>query len=172
VRSWLKNIFLTALMVIGATMATAAVAAMVTLLIASREATTPVDSNLLVYGGMFAVMLAAVVGLFFSFATLFVAGVTMPPAIGLMRWLKLPRPLFDIFGGGAAGLLCAAMAASTLESIARAKGGGLGDGGDDVRLVLDMSAMFVGAALGYVRHAVLAPKAEKPASTLEPQMAG
>lgn len=119
---------------------------------------------------MAAVMLAAVVGFFFSFASLFVAAVTLPPAIALMRQFKLPPPLFDIFGGGAAGLICAAMAAAMLDSIARAKGGGAP--GDEIRLVLDMCAMFAGAALGYVRHAVLAPKAQLAGEAYAPQMAG
>jgi hypothetical protein len=154
----LKNVFFTALMVIGATMATSAVAAIATLLIATRGATTPIDSNLIVYGGMAAVMMAAVFGFFFSFATLFVAGVTMPPSTWLMRRFNLPRPLFVVFGGAAAGLICAAMAMGALESIARSKGGGAP--GADMRLVLDICATVGGGLLGYLRHAVLVrPKA-------------
>jgi hypothetical protein len=165
----LKNVFFTALMVIGTTMATTVVAVIVVMVMATREAATAVDANLLLYGGFAAMIMAALLGFFFSFATLFVAALTMPPAAGLMRIFKLPRPLFDIFGGAAAALICAAMAAAVLESVARAKGGGLGAGGDDIRLVLDICAMFAGAVLGYLRHAVLVrPKHEEPAA---PQLA-
>jgi hypothetical protein len=161
--SSLKNILLTAVMVVGATMVTAGVTAVATMFMAF-EATPQADENIILFGGYFAVILAAVVGSFFSVVSLTVAAVTMPPAIGLMRAFKLPRPLFDIVGGAAAGLICAAAAAGMLESLARAKGGGMPDG--DMRLMLDICALFGGGALGYLRHRVLAPKGE--AAALQP----
>jgi hypothetical protein len=159
----LKNLFFTALMVIGATMATAAVLSVVVILMASQGAAAPVDPGMgasIISLGIIGAFLA---GFFFSFASLFVAALTMPPALGLMRWFKLPRPLFDIFGGGVAGLICAGMFAGLLNSIEQAKGGNLSG---DIHPALDICAMLGGAALGYLRYAVLV-RPKEPAPRVE-----
>ena len=148
----LRNLCFTALMVVGATMATAAVVSVVMILMASQGAATPVDPGMgasIISLGIIGALLA---GFCFSFASLFVAALTIPPAIVLMRWFKLPRPLFDMVGGGAAGLICAAAFMGVLESVEQAKGGSLSG---DIQPALDICAMLGGAALGYLRHAVL-----------------
>lgn len=104
---WLKNTLFTALMVIGATMTTAIALALLAMLGAAHGAETAIDLNTAAYGIVAAIMGAMLFGSFFSVVPLTVAAVTMPPAIGLIRAFKLPRPLFDIFGGAAAALLCA-----------------------------------------------------------------
>ena len=148
----LKNIFFTALMVIGATMATAAVVSVVLILMAAQGATAPIDPGMGASVLSLGIIGALLAGFFFSFASLFVATLTMAPALGLMRWFKLPRPLFDIFGGGVAGLICAAMFAGLLKSIEQAKGGNLSG---DIQPALDICGMLGGADLGYLRHVVL-----------------
>ena len=148
----LKNLFFTALMVIGATMATAVVVCVVMIAMAAQGATAPVDPGMGASVLSFGIIGALLLGFFFSFASLFVAALTMPPALGLMRWFKLPRPLFDALGGGVAGLICAAMFAGLLKSIEQAKGGNLSG---DIQPALDICGMLGGAALGYLRHTVL-----------------
>jgi hypothetical protein len=156
----LKNLFFTALMVIGATMATAVVICVVMILMASQGATAPIDPGMGASVLSLGIIGALLLGFFFSFASLFVAALTMPPAIWLIRWFKLPRPLFDIFGGGAAGLICAAAFLGLLKSIEQAKGGNLTS---DIQPALEICGMLGGAALGYLRHAVLVrPKDPAP----------
>jgi hypothetical protein len=156
----LKNLFVSALMVVGATMATAAVVSVVMILMAARDAAAPVDPGMGASILSLGIIGALLAGFFFSFASLFVAALSMPPAIALMRWFKLPRPLLDILGGGVAGLICAAMFMGLLKSIEQAKGGDLTG---DIQPALDICAMLGGAALGYLRHAVLVrPKAAAP----------
>ena len=60
--------------------------------------------------------------------------------------------MFDILCGGVAGLICAAMFMGLLKSIEQAKGGNLTN---DIQPALEICAMLGGAALGYLRHAVL-----------------
>jgi hypothetical protein len=156
----LKNLFFTALMVVGATMATAAVVCVVMILMAAQGATAPIEPGMGASVLSFGIIGALLLGFFFSFMSLFVAALTMPPALGLMRWFKLPRPLFDSLGGGGAGLLCAAAFMGVLESVEQAKGGSLSG---DIQPALDICAMLGGAALGYWRHAVLVrPKEPAP----------
>lgn len=156
----LKNLLFSALMVVGATVATACVVSVVVILTAAQEAVAPAGTDMIptvISLGLIGAMLA---GSFFSFVSLFIAALTMPPALGLIRAFKLPRPLFDIFGGGAAGLLCAAAFMGGVESLEQAKGGNLSG---DIQPALDICAMLGGAALGYIRHAVLVrPKAPAP----------
>jgi hypothetical protein len=158
----LKNLFFSALMVVGATMATACVVSVVVILMASQGAAAPGAEMIpsILSLGIIGAMLA---GFFFSFASLFVAALTMPPTLGLMRWFKAPRPLFDILGGGAAGLLCAAAFMGVLESVEQAKGGDLPS---DIQPLLDICALLGGAALGYLRHAVLV-RPKRPAPRVE-----
>lgn len=166
--NFLKNVLVSAGFVVVGTMATSAVALMAALFGAVATSETPFESNYAVYGAFAAVMAGALFGFFFSVVTLFIAAVTMPPALGLIRGLKLPRPLFDMLGGGAAGVLCTAIAVSFWESIARAKGGGeIPEGG--IRLMFDVCAMIGGALVAYVRYLVLAPKDAAPAAPLAPQ---
>ncbi len=148
----LKNLFFSALMVIGATMATAVVVCVVMIVMAAQGATAPVDPGMGASVLSLGIIGALLLGFFFSFVSLFVAALTMPPAIGLIHWFKLPRPLFDMLGGGAAGLICAAMFAGLLKSIEQAKGGNLSG---DIQPALEICAMLGGAALGYLRHVVL-----------------
>jgi hypothetical protein len=155
----LKNVFLTALMVLGATMATAGAAALVATLFSIRGASSE-HVNTVLYAGPAVFMMAAFAGAFFSVVSLAVVAVTMPPAIGLIRLLRLPRPLFDIFGGSAAGFLCAQAAVEMLDSLARSKGGDWG--GEEMQVLLEICALVGGGALGYLRHAVLVKKHEEP----------
>jgi len=163
--NWVKNTFFTALMVIVATSATAAVVALVTCALASMTPQTSPNPYAL-YLIPVAAVVATVVGGFYSVVSLVVAAVTMPPAIGLIRLFKLPRPLFDIFGGGAAGLICVGPFMALIESIERAKGGNMSA---EIQPALDICAMFGGAALAYVRHAMLvrARPPQEPASPLQ-----
>lgn len=147
----LKNVLLTGLMVVAATMATAGLSVLVFMLGAMVMSPDEFAQSALI--AMPVALLAAVAGAFFSLFTLVIAALTMPPALTLTRACKLPRPLFDIFGGGSAGVLCAGIALSLLEEMMRAKSGGSsGDGGP---LVLQTCAMFGGGALGYFRYKVL-----------------
>lgn len=148
----LKNLLLTAVMVVGATMVTSGTVALVAMMAALPDAPSELAPTVF-YAGPVVVLLAIVVGFFFSAVTLTVALFTMPPAMGLMKLFKLPRPLFDIVGGAMAGFICAECAVGGLESIARAKGGDLGGG--EMRFLLEVCALVAGGALGYVRHLVL-----------------
>ena len=103
----LKNIFLTAAFVVAATVATGSVAAVACVFLASAEVDS-VDPNVVAASGSAAIMAGALGGMLFSFISLPIAAVTMPPALGLMRLLKMPRPLADCIGGGLAALLVSA----------------------------------------------------------------
>lgn len=168
--NFLKNVLLSAAFVVVGTMATSAVAAVAAVFLSAREAMSPITGEYAVYGAYAATIMGALFGFFFSVASLFIAAVTMPLAIGLIRVLKLPRPLFDMLGGGATALVCTAVAVGLFESLARAKGGSPPEG--DVRLIIDICGMIGGAAIGYVRYAVLAPKGETPKAPLAPHPAG
>lgn len=150
--AWLKNTFVTAAMVVGATMATAIVVILSALALAVEAAPAMSDLNTVAYAISGAIIGGMFFGGFFAFVSLPVAAVTMPPAIGLIRLLKLPRPLFDIFGGGAAGLICAAAFMAILHSFEQAKGGNMSS---EIQPMLDIVAMLGGGALGYLRHAAL-----------------
>lgn len=151
--AWLKNIFFTALLVVGATMATAVVVTVLSMLMAMNSSGQERSfGDMAAYAIPGAIVAAMMIGGFFSIASLMVAGVTMPIGLGLIRMFKLPRPLFDIFGGGAAGLICAAMMMGLIHSLEQAKGGNLSS---EIQPMLDICAMLGGAALAYLRHAVL-----------------
>lgn len=165
--NFLKNVLVSAGFVVVGTMATCAVATIVALFAAAAASETPFESNYAVYGAFAAMMGGALFGFFFSAVTLFIAAVTMPPALGVIRGLRLPRPLFDMLGGGAAAVLCTAIAVSAWESIARAKGGDIPEG--SLRLMFDICAMVGGALIAYVRYLVLAPKDAAPAVQIAPQ---
>lgn len=156
----LKNIGVTALMVILATMGSAALAMIATLLVAATQS-MPENGAMLLYSVQGALVMAAFAGFVVSIVTVPVAALTMPPALGLIRVLNLPRPVSDIIGGGLAGVPCAWAAIAMLESLAQAKGGSAPDG--NMMLVLEASALISGGMLGYLRHAVFVrPKAAAP----------
>jgi hypothetical protein len=160
VGKFLKDLLFTTLMVMGATMVTAAVVAVLAVLMATSQAASTTDAGMALYVVPAAMIMALLLGFFFSFFSVCVAAVTMPPAIGLIRGLKLARPLFDILGGGASGLLCAAAFAGFLHSVEQAKGGNLSS---EVQPMLDICGMLGGAALGYLRHLLLVrPKDSQP----------
>jgi hypothetical protein len=159
----LKNIFISAALVVGATMATSAAALLAVGLVAASASEEARDFIPMVMSG--AIVMGALMGVFFSFVSLTVAAVTMPLGIALGKALRLPRPSNDIAGGGAAGLLCAAIALGMAESVARAKGGGLG--GEGIEPVILGFGLLGGCLLGKLRyHVLVAPKLSAPAPAL------
>jgi hypothetical protein len=162
----MKVILLTAAFVVGATVATAAVASVAVLLLASDQPSSG-DSGLAAAAISTAFMAGALVGAVFSIVSLPIAAVTMPPILGLAHLLKLPRPLVDCIGGGLAALLVSGAVLSLLESLARSKGGDAPDA--EMRLIVDVCAILGGGALGYLRHFVvkkyLAPPSAELAAT-------
>lgn len=157
----LKNFFLSALMVIGATAATAGLVGLVVMMFAMSRAEGEQATGTFFQAGPAVIVMAGFAGAFFSIVSLGVALVTMPPVIGVMKLCKAPRPLFDILGGAVAGFLCAQVMVSILDSFARAKGGDWG--GNEMGLILEFCAMFGGGVLGYLRHVVLVKTYEEPA---------
>lgn len=164
--NFLKNVFVSAAFVVVGTMATSGVAAVAAVFF-SAEAAGPMTGEYAFYGAYAAAIMGALFGFLFSMVTLFIAAISMPPALGLIRAFKLPRPLFDMLGGGAAALICTAIAMSLIESLVRAKGGSMPE--DDARLIIDICAMIGGAATAYIRYAVLAPKTQAPTAPIAPQ---
>ncbi len=148
----LKVILLTAAFVVGATVATAAVASVAVLLLASDEPNSG-DAGLVAAAISTAFMAGALVGAVFSLVSLPIAAVTMPPILGLAHLMKLPRPLVDCIGGGLAALLVSGAVFSLFESFARSKGGDAPDA--EMRLIVEICAMLGGGALGYLRYFVV-----------------
>jgi hypothetical protein len=161
----LKNVFLSACFVVVATVATASVATVACLFFKPTGLGAP-DPSVAITSASAAIMAGAVAGFLFCFISLPVAALTMPPMIGFVRLLKLPRPLMDCIGGGLAALIVSAAVVGLFEQLARSKGGSAP--GADMRLILDVCAMVGGVLLGYVRHNVLVRKRETPT---EPQFA-
>lgn len=160
--SVLKNVFLTALLVVGATMVTSAAAVIGYFCATSPSSAT---SALLNTGPSVATISAVVGGVLFAPVSLLVAALTMPPALGLARALKLPRPAFDIVGGAAAGMVAAQMCAmiflGAMESLARSKGGDPPNA-DETQLFFVAFGVFGGAILGWLRHGVLVRRQQEP----------
>lgn len=146
----IKNVLLSGFMVGFATVAASSLAGVLMLLLGSMDGEMPVDSNMIAFGMFVMILLAAVVGVLFSGVTLFFAALTMPPALLLIDWLKLPRPAMDIIGGGMAALMCAMMGISIFEND---KFAGMVSG--ENAQIIATTALFVGCVLGYVRHRVV-----------------
>ncbi|HYD72160.1 MAG TPA: hypothetical protein VEF55_03420 [Candidatus Binatia bacterium] len=155
----LRNIGLTALMVIVATMATAGVTIIGLVLVMSDDALSAAGA----LGGMGGAIasIAAFIGLFFAPISLAIAGVTMPPTLIFADRLGLPRPAIDIVGGAVAGVLvgflCAEMVLDAFEGLARSKGGGAMS--DAYRMQADLVfacfGFLGGSILGWARHRFL-----------------
>ncbi len=151
----LKNLFISAALVVGATMATGAAALLAVALVAASANDEAGNLIPMVLSG--AIIMGALMGAFFSVVSLSVAAVTMPLGIALGKALRLPRPSNDIAGGGAAGLLCATIALGMAESVARAKGSGLG--GEGIEPIILGFGLLGGCLLGKLRyHVLVAPK--------------
>jgi hypothetical protein len=164
--AFFRSIFLTALMIVGATMATAGLAVVVILIVAAIVA-PPSDLGVLLPGGYIGFLAAALMGFFFSIVPLAIAAVTMPPAIGVMRLFKLPRPLFDRLGGAAMAWICALIAGEMFASLARSKGGDFNV--EETTLILEICAVLGGGVLGYLRHGAMVE--EREASDAAPLVA-
>jgi hypothetical protein len=149
VLSWLKNIFMTATMVAVATVVGAMLAACALVAMADWNA-NPAPAGFAVLGGLVMIALSLVIGVFFCFFTLPLAAVTMPPVLGLTHLLKLPRPLMDILGGGAVGLLCASTAVEMFDHDKLA--GMISVAAGNLIVILGMA---VGGLVAYIRHATL-----------------
>jgi hypothetical protein len=117
--AFLKNIFVTALIVCVVTVASVTIAVVVSLLIGEPNmAGAPAPPLVaLVFGMLIATAVAMLTGMFFCILTLIVAAITMPPAIWIARWLHLPRPLVDIVGGVLAAWLCVSAGMGEADSL-------------------------------------------------------
>ncbi|MGE0595595.1 MAG: hypothetical protein AB7G40_16870 [Hyphomonadaceae bacterium] len=111
----LRNIAGTALMVVGATMASVTLGVLIALFAVTPAHLIPRDAAALVFGGMAGGGMAAVAGVVFCSVTLAVAAITLPPAIWLIRRHDLPRPLSDIVGGAAAALICVLIGLTSMD---------------------------------------------------------
>jgi hypothetical protein len=148
-------------MVCIATVAGIVVGAILALFAGSGADGAAPDAAEALLGGTIAIVAALLVGVLFCVVTLFFAALTMPPALGLARWLNLPRPAIDIIGGGAVGLLCAFIGVDIFDA-------------DKFRDLLDGPAkqifasvgLAAGCLLGYVRWAILARQAPQRATQL------
>jgi hypothetical protein len=162
----LKNVLLTALSVIGATMATSAVAVIGFFLLMTGDNSSSA-SALLQAGPAIATVAAIVGGFLFAPVSLLVAATTMPPALGLARAFSLPRPAFDIAGGAVAGLvtaqLCAMIFLEAMASLARSKGGEPPDAADTL-IFFAAFGVLGGAVLGWLRHGAMKKHQAGPAS--------
>lgn len=145
-----KNVLLSGLMVIGATVVTSVLAGVLMLSIGSLDDQIPNEPGLLALGVMVTALMAAAFGIFFCFVTLFFAALTMPPAVMLTRWLQLPRPAMDIIGGGAVALMCAMSGIGIFE---HDKFAGMVSG--ENAQIIATTALVCGCFLGYLRHKVL-----------------
>jgi hypothetical protein len=151
--SALRNVLMSALLVVGATAATTGVTCLAVIIVGSADSG---DYTLLMHGGVSLSIMAAGAGIVFSFVTLVVAVLTMPPTLLVAHMLKLPRPTVDMVGGGVAGVMCAGLALSGIASFASSKGGPAPD--DTATLLLAACGFLGGIVLGYWRHAVLVRK--------------
>jgi len=149
-RNLFINILATALMVCVATVASVSFGAVLVLFAATPGQSTPSDPGAIMFAGMAGAAMAAVAGVFFCVATLFVAAVSMPPTLWLVRKTDLPRPAMDVIGGGCAGLFCAL---AGVDAFDHDKFAGMitPEGGQ----ILATVGLVAGCVLGLVRHALL-----------------
>lgn len=117
----LKNLFFTALIVAVATVASVTIGTVASLLLGDGSVVgSPAPPfAAIVFGLLIAVGLAMLTGMFFCLLTLFVAALTMPLAIWLARWLRLPRPATDVVGGVLAAWLCVGAGMEEADSLAQ-----------------------------------------------------
>src|SRR5262245_20104064 len=148
----LKNVLLTALLVAVATVATSVCAAFVAMLMGMSASPAPAAMHgyEIVFHALIALVGSLLVGMLFCFATLFIAALTMPPTLGLARWLKLRRPAVDMIGGAGAGLWCAMGA---LEFLHSDKFAGMITA--PVAQMIATLGLLLGCLLGLLRHAIL-----------------
>ncbi|MDX2274391.1 MAG: hypothetical protein NW206_02985 [Hyphomonadaceae bacterium] len=118
---FLKNVFVTALIVCVATVASVTIAFVISLLVGmpAEQPAAPVPLVGIIFGLMIAVAMAMLTGMLFCMLTLIIAAFTMPPVIWLARWLDLPRPLVDIAGGALAAWFCVAIGMEEADSLAQ-----------------------------------------------------
>lgn len=156
---FLKNVFLTALMVCVATVATVTAAFVVTLFVQTPTEAMPEPAGI-VFAILIAGAMAMLAGMFFCLLTLLVAAVTMPPTLWAARWLKLPRPAVDIVGGVCAAWLCAMAGLEEADSLANY--------GMTLPPELFVGlGVIAGGLVGYVRYrALVAPAAAAPSSVV------
>jgi hypothetical protein len=162
----LKNVFCSALIVAGMTVASVTVAFVAVRCMALAHGLPTEQPGLIMFGSVMLVGLALLAGMFFSIGTLFAAALTMPPTIWAARVLRLPRPLLDMAGGGAVASLCVLLALEEVD------GGKLADlARPEFTPIFMVVGVLGGALAGYVRHAWLVrPRQSAPA--LASAMAG
>lgn len=117
---FLKNVFLTTLIVAVATVASVVIASIASLLLmpeAIGSSAPPLVA--LVFGLLIAAACAMLVGVFFCALTFSVAAVTMPPALWIVRQFRLSRPFADIAGGMLAAWLCVPLGLEEGDSLAQ-----------------------------------------------------
>lgn len=116
----------------------------------------------LTFALMIAVGAALLAGALFCFVTLFMAALTMPPALWLARKYLLPRPAIDMVGGGAVAYLCVQIALEQTDSLAAY---GLFTGRTpEIFAVVGVAA---GAAMGPLRYLALKPQQDKTVTMLQ-----
>ncbi len=112
----LKNVLLTALMVGGATITAAICCALAMLFNAPAGELDPVNAASAAIGSVVVMCGGVLFGMAFCTVTLFIAALTMPPALGLAHWLRLPRPAVDILGGAVMAYVAAMMAVELIDA--------------------------------------------------------
>lgn len=159
----LKNIVVTAMMVAGATVAGAIGGACIVVIV---TVLTPgaSDPAAAILGGLIMIVLSILVGMFACIMTLPLAAVSMPPVLLVSHWLKLPRPLIDVIGGGAMGILSTS---TLIEELSRDKFAGMISTTAGHAIVV--LGLALGGFLGYLRHlALVRSRAAQPDLVPEP----
>lgn len=151
----LKNALLTALMVGGATITAAICCALAMLFNAPAGELDPVNAASAAIGSVVVMCGGVLFGMAFCTVTLFIAALTMPPALGLAHWLRLPRPAVDILGGAVMAYVCGMMAvelidADKLAAVVTDKG----------TYSVAVISVFFGGLLGFLRHLLLISRAD------------
>lgn len=162
----LKNVFCSALLIAGITVASVTVAFTLALLMAEPPP-AGVEAPPMVFAVLIVMALAMLAGIFFSVGTLFAALLTMPPVLWIAQALKLPRPLVDVIGGAAVAALCVSLA---LEEISTGKLADLVNG--DTAHLFKLVGVLGGAFAGYVRHAWLVRPRQVREAPPMPQVGG
>jgi hypothetical protein len=161
----LKNVFFSALLIVGVTVASVTAAFMLALFTASPPP-AGVEAPPMVFAALIVFALAVLAGMLFSVGTLFAALLTMPLTLWMARALRLPRPLVDVIGGAAVAALCVSLALAELST------GKLADlvNGDTAHL-FKLIGVLGGALAGYIRHAWLV-RAPAPSQAAIPSVEG
>jgi hypothetical protein len=155
----LKNVLVSIGIVLVGTVVSGTLASIVALWVTTPNATTGADAIALTFALLIAVGAALLCSVVFCVVTLFMAALTLPLSLWLIRAYALPRPAADIIGGAAVAYFCVQVALEWAESL-HSYGLFLGA----TPAIFTAIGVSAGAAMGLLRYAVFKPEARTGAA--------